>query len=345
MKALSVALVWFHLIAAYGMVGMILFIRFISTPVMRKLEGKDANAIPLLVEASDVLVKWVWRFIAVIIATGIPITLLNDHYNGLFQVRLNDAWTTSMLIKHAVFVGFGISMALYTWVVKSNSQRLRQAYKDGYPFNGSYSCPLLMDRLALYNAVFAVSALALTALKQFNGDNYMFVFLNFVHMAITTAWLGGMAFLSLVGGPLVTGKIEGGLIPLQEGVSHMHIIATYFIKVLWFAIFTTLFSGFFMLFLDPRYLQFLKSLEGVNLVMLVKLVAFVLMITGAFRVTPAIIRLGQNIKQLQAMKQIPLDVIQRVKNERTTMLQTGRFGVIFSTVILLITSVLILVKG
>jgi hypothetical protein len=312
---------------------------------MRRLEPKDSNAIPLLVEASQILVKWVWLFIAVIVVTGIPMTLLNDNYKGLYQAGSSDAWTVIMFIKHAIFTGFGICMIIYTRVVRSNNRKLKQAYRKGYPTESSYSCSLLMDRLALLNVIFALSILAVTAFKNFDGQNYLFVILNFAHVVITTAWLGGMAFLSLVGAPLVTGKIDKGLIPLQEGVNHMHIIATYFMRVLWFAIFSSLFTGFFMLFLDDRYANFLRNFSGVNFVMLLKLAAFIMMITGAFRVTPAIIRLGQNIVQLKAMKDLPLEIIQKVKNERMTMLKTGRFGVIFSTIILMITSILIAVEG
>lgn len=79
--------------------------------------------------------------------------------------------------------------------------------------------------------------------------------------------------------------------------------------------------------------------------MLVKMLLFLVMILGAFEVTPAIIRLGLHLELGRKATPVPDELVERIKAERATMSHASRYGLSFSMIVLLVTAVMMVTKA
>jgi uncharacterized membrane protein len=339
MSFLLVALTFLHFVSVSGVVGCFLFIRFISTPIMRRLAPTDGHAVPLLIEASSRLVTPEWVFAGVGLLSGVPLMLLNRQYQGLLQVGANP-WSALMTAKHGLVALLLIAMAVYTREVRRQERLMKTAGPAELDAAGGR-----LDLLALTCSVLGALTFLDTSLIGLSTAGIAFAALKFLHVLFVSAWIGGMFFVVFIGTPLIASHVKARSMTLVEGVGHMHMVASRFIKLLWMSMFASIFTGFPLLFLDGRYAGFLKSGDALNTTMLVKMLLFLVMILGAFEVTPAIIRLGLHLELGRKATPVPDELVERIKAERATMSHASRYGLSFSMIVLLVTAVMMVTKA
>ena len=161
MKIFPIFLNYVHFISVSIFVGTLFFIRFISTPLMRKLEREgDPHANALLIGAAVKVVHYGWIALVMIIIDGALMMFTSSNYKGLFVVDWNNNWQTWMFIKHIVcgllltgFIGYSLLVA------KNN--RLLAASKS------CSSAGKQMDILGVLNVCVAVGLLFCTAVIKY----------------------------------------------------------------------------------------------------------------------------------------------------------------------------------
>ncbi len=320
-----------HLIFGLTLIGMLIFIRLVPTPIMRKLEPTDKSAVPILIGAARKMVLIAWICISILSIDGFILMKLHPDYRFL-SIDAKDPWQLFMAVKHGIFGMLVLGLAAHTFAIRKNRQILSQNLS-------TKRIGKIMDSLATLNVLLGITVLFCTSITHY-GYNPALLLPHFFHTVLVSTWMGGLFFVMFIGTPLVMGMIQSQQIQVVEGLSHMQMIASRFIKILWFAMFVSIFTGFSMLFLDTTYQNFLQSNHGANLVMVAKILFFLTMIVGAFFVTPAIIRLGELLKQAKKMQHVSKEMIDKLLQERTIIVNGGKFGFIWFQLILLTTAVL-----
>jgi uncharacterized membrane protein len=328
---LDVLLNYIHLIFGLTLIGMLIFIRLVPTPIMRKLEPTDKSAVPILIGAARKMVVIAWICISILAVDGFILMTAHPDYRFM-SVDTRDPWQVFMVVKHVIYGLLVLGLIAHTIAVKKNRRLLSRNLS-------TKRIGSVMDTLATFNVILGVLVLLCTSVIHY-GYRPALVLPHFVHTVLVATWMGGLFFVMFIGTPLVSGMIQSQQLPVVEGLSHMQMIANRFIKILWFAMFTSIFTGFSMLFLDTSYRDFLQSSDGPNLVMVVKILFFLSMIVGAFFVTPAIIRLGELLKQAKKMQHVSKEMLDKLLQERSIIVNGGKFGFIWFQLILLATATL-----
>ena len=125
----------------------------------------------------------------------------------------------------------------------------------------------------------------------------------------------------------------------------MQMGASRFIKVLWVALFVSIFTGFPLLFIDAAYDRFFEVFTGVNLVMLIKHIVFLITILGAFVVTPTIARLQVVLKKTQHVAlELTDEMKTEITKERDLILTGAKYGFSWLQLVLIISAVLDVIK-
>jgi uncharacterized membrane protein len=336
---------YLHMVSSIGVFGTILFIRFVSTPIMRYLEPKDDHAVPLLIEASQKLLPMVWSFLGVCIATGTAVTFMHLKFGGLFHFDLTDMWNSFIMLKHVLFVVYFLSLVRYTMAVRANKKKLDAS---GWHWGNTVEFRSLGEQLdgsALLCVISSALVLFSTSAAANDTGNWIYFALHCLHVLMIAAWIGGLFFVIFVGTPLVSRCVAEGKMNRLEGAGHMQMVSHRFIKVLWLSMFVTIFTGFPMLFLSPSYAGFMKSYEPLQVVMLIKVILFVIMILGAFRVTPAILRLKWLLEINKDYTKLTKETVDDINVQRTAMGHNSRYGFWFGMVVFFVVAIILVLKG
>nr|WP_319492319.1 hypothetical protein [uncultured Desulfobacter sp.] len=340
MEILSVLTNYIHFISISIFVGVIFFIRFISTPLMRKLEKEgDQHANGLLIGAAVKVVRFGWIALGLIIIDGAFMMLTNSHYKGFLMIDWNDNWQAWMSVKHIACVGLMASFLAYTLLVIKNGKQLKKTHKSG-------AAGAQMDIVAALNVLICLALIFCTAVIKY-GQICPKVFFYTLHLWLIGCWIGGLFFVIFIGTPLIKGEIMAKKLPFLEGIHHMQMIANRFIKLLWLALFVAIFTGFPIMFLDSKFTGFMTIFSGINLVMFIKIIIFLITILGAFVVTPAIARLGLLLEKSMAnphQKEAMGPPAEEILKERGIIINAARYGFVWLQTVLIISAVLNVMK-
>lgn len=338
MYVLSVFLNYIHLASVFILVGTVFFIRFISTPLMRMLQREgDQHADGILIDAAVRFIKAASVIFLIIIVNGFIVMIMDDNYQGFFVIDRNDPWQVFMAIKHIVFVCLLASFACYALVVIKNKKLLDAG-------ESTKSTGKLMDFLGLVNFIIVLMIVFCTSVTNYQYD-WMKVVFYFFHLLLISCWIGGLFFVIFLGSPIIKARVIANQMPLFEGAHHLQMGASRFIKVLWVALFVSIFTGFPLLFIDAAYDRFFEVFTGVNLVMLIKHIVFLITILGAFVVTPTIARLQVVLKKTQHVAlELTDEMKTEITKERDLILTGAKYGFSWLQLVLIISAVLDVIK-
>ena len=327
-----------HLVATYGLVGGIMFIRFVSTPVMRGLEPTTPVAGTLLFEGTNRLIKFVWFYIALSIITGIPMMLMNRDFQGLGST--NNTWSTAILAKHALIIAMLIAIMVQTLTVRS-IQRLRKESQprdaEGKPSASDMLKRLgsRMDRLALSYAILGILVLGLTSVTATQKFHYS-TLINFAHILLTVAWIGGLMFLVFVGVPIISKNLK--TMGVLDAVEHMLAVGKKFIIILWTALIFAIATGIPLMLSNSQYRGLLKIDDLWSGAMFAKHVAFVGMILGAISITRTIVTTNKLCKAAHLAKPSE-EMLAEIDKRRRTIVAMGKLGFAVASIVLLCTAI------
>jgi hypothetical protein len=300
---------------------------------MRKLEREgDHHANALLIGAAVKVVRYGWIALAVIIIDGVLLMLTNSHYEGAFVVHWDNNWQAWMFIKHILCGLLLTGFIGYSLLVAKNNRLLFESKNSSF-------AKMQMDTLAALNVCIAVGLLFCTAVIKYQLV-WPKVFLYGMHLLLIGCWVGGLFFVIFIGTPLIKGLIMAKKLPFLEGLHHMQMIANRFIKLLWLAMFVSIFTGFPIMFLDSKFNGFMTIFSGINLVMFIKIIIFIITILGAFVVTPAIARLGLLLKKSMELPQAQMGPPDEILKEREIIINAARYGFVWLQTVLIISAVL-----
>jgi len=113
---LTVASIWFHLVATIVIIGHYLLLVLVTLPVLKKSFQGQA-LLQVLEDISREIQPRLLASLGVFFITGIYLMLINDSYQSVGQ--FTNLWSVLMLVKHFVVVGMIVLGVMLNNTVKA----------------------------------------------------------------------------------------------------------------------------------------------------------------------------------------------------------------------------------
>ena len=153
---------FFHLIATVVWVGGITMLTLVVYPSVRKVSGSDSLKGALISEIHRRFSPLAMISLGTLIVTGLSQMAVNKNYNGF--LKIDNAWTWAILLKHIVFGLMTLIGAYSIWGLSPTISRLALLESKG-KLTGPQLAALRHreERLNQLNFACALVVLALTA--------------------------------------------------------------------------------------------------------------------------------------------------------------------------------------
>jgi uncharacterized membrane protein len=157
---------WLHMAATVVWVGGLALMALVVWPGARAALGPGPQLAALFQQLQKRFQPWAWLSLAVLVATGLTQMTANPNYAGV--LRIANAWTAAILIKHMAVGGMMVIGAYLQWGVQPALARLALLEAHARPVSQAEAGRLRRRETTLtrLNLLCGLLVLALTAVAR-----------------------------------------------------------------------------------------------------------------------------------------------------------------------------------